>query len=504
MHSRRGSFRCRFGRLPRDRGCKSDREASLLVSPHARSELLGASRRSIRRHRSLMAALFAIAPLAWPCAARADAPIARGRDAATARVTISDARLENAVDRRTIQRAAVERNPAVRVSEQRAMAMKSMAKAEGGLPSPELMGQVWQVPFSRPTALDSQMLMFGVTQSFPAPGVRSAKEQAALAQANEELATAGDKARMTMREAGRVFVDYLESSERYRLQRTQLEIARRIVAVAEARHSAGGALIDLTRAQVELARIQADVLTDATLIKSAKARINALLARTPEAPLGAPAQTEAMIPEWAPETLLAQAQERRPELKQARAQEQARQHAARAADQEATWPSFALGALYFPPTTAMPHHGYGVSASMSLPWLWGAAGNRSQAENELARAARTNVDATRIPIGAEVVGAHAAAQSSAVRLQVLRERALPASQRSFDVARAGFESGRTDLTAVLDARRAVFELEREIILARADLDRALTDLEAAVGTDVPLRPLGKLNTSDIDFEGGDQ
>jgi cobalt-zinc-cadmium efflux system outer membrane protein len=448
----------------------------------------------------LMAMLYPIATLAWPFAAEADAPLAGGRAAETARLTITDARLGDGVDRRTIQRAAVERNPAVRAFEQRAKAMKTMAKAEGGLPAPELMGQVWQVPFSRPAALDSQMVMFGVTQSFPAPGVLSAKEQASAAQANEELAMASDKARMTMREAGRAFSDYLESSERYGLQRAQMQIARHLVAVAEARHAAGGALIDLTRAQVELARIQADVLTDATLIKSAKARLNVLLAREPGAPLGAPVQAEPMVPDSAPGALRARAEKARPEVRQARAQEEAREHAARAAEREATWPSFALGVLYFPPTTAMPHHGYGVSASASLPWLWGGSRNRSDAESQLARAAHTSVEATRIPIGAEVVAAEAAAQTAALRLQVLRERALPASQRSFDVARAGFETGRTDLTAVLDARRAVFDLEREIIAARSDLDRGLTDLEAAVGAEVPLRPLGKLDPNDLERE----
>jgi hypothetical protein len=249
MYSDRGSSSCWLRRSPRDRG----------------DDFL-----SMSWPRSLIAAAFAIAPLASPCAAEADAPMAGVRNAEKARVTITDARLQDAIDRRTIQRAAIERNPAVRASEQRATALKTMAKAEGGLPPPELMGQAWQVPFSRPTAFDSQMVMLGVTQSFPAPGVLAAKEQATAAQASEELAMASDKARMIMREAGRVFSDYLESSERYRLQRAQREIARHLVAVAEARHASGGALIDLTRAHVELARIQADVLSDATLIKRRK------------------------------------------------------------------------------------------------------------------------------------------------------------------------------------------------------------------------------------------
>jgi outer membrane protein TolC len=207
-----------------------------------------------------------------------------------------------------------------------------------------------------------------------------------------------------------------------------------------------------------------------------------------------------MVPAVDVAALLAHAQKTRPELKQAQAQQQVRVHASRAAEREATWPSFAAGALYFPPSSAMPHHGYGVSLSVSMPWLWGAAGHRKDAEVELLGAANMNVDAVRIPINAEVVTAEATTRTSAVRLQVLRDRALPASRRSFDVARAGFESGRIDLTAVLDARRAVYEVEREAITARADLERALTDLDAAVGAEVPLRPLGAFEAHRL--EGG--
>ena len=414
--------------------------------------------------------------------------------------SISDARLQQPVDRRIVQRAALQRNPAIRVSERRASAMKAAAKAEGGLPSPELMGEVWQVPFSRPTAFDSQMIMVRVTQSFPAPGVLAAKEQSVAAQANEELAMAEDKGRMIMREAGRAFSDYVESFARYRVQRAQLNAARRVVAVAQARHAVAGPLIDLTRAEVDLARVQAEVAAEATVLEGAKARLNALLAREPGASFGEPAEPEPMVPAVDIATLLSKAKAVRPELKQAQAQQETRAYAARAAEREATWPSFTAGALYFPPTSAMPHHGYGASVSMSLPWLWGAAGHRKEAETELLGAASINVEAARIPINAEVVAADATTRTSAVRLQILRDQALPASRRSFDVARAGFESGRIDLTAVLDARRAVFEIEREAIAARADLERALTDLEAAVGAEVPLRPLGPLDAHQL--EGG--
>lgn len=256
--------------------------------------------------------------------------------------------------------------------------------------------------------------------------------------------------------------------------------------------------MDLARAQVELSRVEADLVTDATWLEGARARLNALLARDPRAPLGPPAEADPMVPSLDIVALMSKARDSRPELKQAHSQREAREYAAKAADLEATWPSFDVGALYFPPTTAMPYHGYGASVSMSLPWLWGTAGHRKDAERASLRAASTNVEAARIPVDAEVVTAEARARSAAYRMQILRDRALPATHRSFDVARAGFESGRTDLMTVLDARRAVVEVERGVAIARADLDRAMTELEAAVGAEIPMQPLPPLDPAQLD------
>jgi outer membrane protein TolC len=413
----------------------------------------------------------------------------------------TDAQLEDLLDRRTVLRAALQRNPSVHVSEQRARAMRASAKAEGGLPSPEVMGQVWQVPFSHPTQLDAQMIMIGVSQNFPAPGVLSAREQSMAAQANEEEAMAGDRARMILRDAGHAFSDYQESSAKHHVHREHLQVTRHLFDIAEARHATGGSLTDVTRAQVELSRVEVDVLRDATLVESARAHLNALLGRAPSAPLGPPVETEPMVSAWDVATLLVKAHDSRPEFKQALAQREAREYAVKAAEREATWPSFTVGALYFPPTDAVPLHSYGASLSLSLPWLWGAAGDRKEAEREFSQAASTNVEAVRFPIDAEVVTAEANARSAAYRFQVLRERTLPASRRSFEAAQAGFESGRTDLMTVLDARRMVVDVEHDIVMARSDLEHALTELEAGVGAEVPLKSLPPLD--DKLLKGGD-
>jgi len=70
-------------------------------------------------------------------------------------------------------RAVLARSPRLKAQADRVRAMRSMSTAEGRLPDPEVMFQIWQVPFERPASFsDAQMIMGGLVQSFPAPGSR--------------------------------------------------------------------------------------------------------------------------------------------------------------------------------------------------------------------------------------------------------------------------------------------------------------------------------------------
>jgi outer membrane protein TolC len=352
------------------------------------------------------------------------------------------------------------------------------------------MVQVWQVPIDRPLAFkDAQMIMVGVEQAFPAPGSLGAREDAGRAEARAEEAMASERARLIVRDADHAFTDYAEASARHRVHLAHEQIAARMTEVARARHAAGGGLSEVTQAELELARMEADVATDAARVDASRARINALTARASNAPLGAPIDEGPQVPGWPLDTLVAKAHELRPELRAAVAVKDAKGLALRAADREATWPSFRLGALYFAPTNPMPQHGYGVNASVSLPWLWGAADKRRDAERDLAASAASNVDGVRIQVDGEVLGAEAAVRSARARLVVLEARALPAAKRAFDAAWAGYEGVRADLGSLLLARRGVVDVESDIVAARAALDHALADLDAAVGGPVPRVPL---------------
>ena len=259
----------------------------------------------------------------------------------------------------------------------------------------------------------------------------------------------------------------------------------------------------MAQADADLARVHADVATDSARAAAARARINALLARDPRAPLGEPVEDDARVPAWTIDVMLEKARASRPGVLGARALREASAHELRAADREATWPSFTLGALYFAPVGPTPTHGYGVNASMTLPWLWGGASARKGAEERRVEAAKSEIDAARLDVDVEVATAEATTKSAAMRLAILRDRALPASKRAFDAAWTGYESARTDLLTALTAERSLVDTEERIVAARAALDHALTDLDAAVGVPVPRAPLPALGEKDAQKDGGD-
>jgi outer membrane protein TolC len=406
-------------------------------------------------------------------------------------VAPSEDALARGVDRAAIIRAVIARNPGLKAQAERVKAMRTMSTAEGRLPDPEVMFQVWQVPFARPYAFgDSQMIMAGVTQSFPAPGALGARSEARGYAANAEEAMLADRTRDLVRDVQHAYTDLTEATARHAKHVDHRRVAMQILATAQARQAAGGTLDDVAQAQLELARLDADIATEAASIVRARARINALLGRAFDAPIGVPDAGEPQTIALTPDALVDLAKRTRPDLRAADARAAAERAAHDAARREAAWPMFSVGAYYFAPTTNMPVHGYGVSGSMSLPWLWGGSGQRRDAQAAMVGASKHDVEDVLLRIAVDVGTASANARAAAERLRALRDGALPAAKRALDVTFAAYAANRGDLLGLLRAQRAVVDTEMDIVMARATLDHALADLDWAVGTIVPRTALG--------------
>jgi outer membrane protein TolC len=405
---------------------------------------------------------------------------------------MDEAALERPLTLKDVELAALARHPSLVAAAHRVRALTARAGAEGSLPSPELMLEVWRIPFSRPYALDqANMIMLSVRQQFPAAGSLDFMAEATALEARAEAAKVAAEARAILREVDRAFVDYAEATMLHGAHLAHRRILEQMAGAARARYSAGAPLGDVTKAELERARLDVHVAHEHGMIEEARAKLNGLLARPVGAALGPPRIEEPQTVHLSAEEAAAQAVAKSPEVAAADLMEKSARSSVRAADREALVPSFMVGFNYFHPTAGQPV-GYGVSLSMSLPWLWGAGSNRARSAEHRAAAERASAENARLRVRTGAATALASVRAAARQYLILRDVALPAARRALDVAQAAYASGGADVLAWLDAERSSLDVSIELATAQANLARALADLDWAAGEHLPRAPLTSL------------
>jgi len=400
-----------------------------------------------------------------------------------------DAALANSVELTSIEAAALARHPSLVEAAHRVPALAAQARSEGSLPAPELMAELWQVPLSRPYAVqDAQMLMLSLQQEIPAAGSLDHAAEAAALEARAAGAMVAAQARALLREVDRTYADYVETTGRHAAHVEHVTLLEQMAAAARARYAAGGLLADFTKADLEQARMQADIAREHAAREEARARLNGLLGRAAGAELGPPRAEPPVTVRLTEAQAADRAVAKNPEVVAADTMREAARSSASAAEQEGTIPSFKVGLSYFAPVGGMPN-GWGASFGMSLPWLWGRASSHAESADQRVLAEGAAAQGARLRVGSEAAKAIAAVKGSEKRLVVLRDQARAAVQRALDATRAGYAAGGTDFLTWLDAERSSLDVAIELVMARGDLDRALADLDWAVGERVARVPL---------------
>lgn len=406
---------------------------------------------------------------------------------APASTAIDERALGEPVDRATMERAALARHPGLVEAAHRVRALAARARAEGSLPSPEIMAELQAVPLRRPYAIDEAgMLALRVQQQIPPPGALDRMAEATGEEARVAAVAVAVRARALIREVDRAFADYVEATSRHTAHVSHAGLVERMESVARARYAAGGMLADVARTDLERARMEVDLAREHAAIEESRARLNGLLARPGDAPLGppriGPMQTVRLTA-----TEAAQRAEKSPEVAMADAMKRAATSGAAAADAE-DGPMFTVGLAYFHPVGGM-EAGWGASFGMSLPWLWGPASQRAESAARTAEAESAAASAARLRVRTEATMALAAVRGAEARIVALAKVAQPAAHRAVETAATGYATGSADLMTWLDGERMALDVELELAMARADLERALADLDGAVGEHVRRVPL---------------
>jgi outer membrane protein TolC len=382
-------------------------------------------------------------------------------------------------------RAVLERNPTL--EEMRAAVVAAEARISQAAAFDDPMVGVWTAPGSYWSPNANPAARVEVSQKLPWPGKRETRAAAAAAEAG---AAVGDlnAARLELVEAVRsALADYymaergLAVNQEARTLLTEL----RQNAVTRAK-TALGVQQDILQADVELARRDERAVALERAKRVARARLNTLLHRPADAPLGPPPDAlPAATDSPDPGGLRAQALAARPDIKAL---------GERIRAEEATLA--AAGLEYQPDVEVMAaYDGFWQGAGgRPLQWQVGArlnipidTGRRSGAVLEAqARLARRRAELARLTdqVGFQVQEAYEQVRAARQVIELYDRTVLPAAQANVREARTAYANNRVPFLTLSQAQQALTDWRERSLEAQAELYRRQAALDRVTGKSV--------------------
>ena len=224
-----------------------------------------------------------------------------------------------------------------------------------------------------------------------------------------------------------------------------VDLLREIADAAQARYASGRtSQQDVLKPVVELSKLHGDVIMHDQEAGMAVARLNVLLNRPPETPIGPldEPQDEALLPASADLQQLAIAHQ--PELQRARLEIE-RSDAELASARLERRPDFTVQAGY----QVMPGQTDGVLARFGItwpnaPWARGRIDAKVAEQSAAVATARSRARALENMVRLAVHEAYVRVKAAQDRALLLRTTILPQSSQAFDASRAAYQADRAD------------------------------------------------------------
>ena len=351
---------------------------------------------------------------------------------------------------------------------------------------PSFEAQIWQWPVTTVNPLNTNMYMFTIQQELPGRGKRDLR--AAVAEKDVELAGAdlAVRAREVVKDVMRAYADLVIARRATEIHLGSVDVLRQFADASTLKYSAGrSSQHDVLKSIVELSRLHEDLVMHEESAAMASARLNTLLDRDPQTPIGALDEPREEIVVPASAELQRLAIERQPELRSAQIGVERAQAALAVVNREYK-PDFFVGGGYM----LMPREAGAWTASAGITWP-NAPWSRGRLDAQKAEAT-VNVEAataqTRVverQVRQAVHEAYIRVQAAGQRAALLRTTILPQSEQTLEVSRVAYQADRVDFLSLLDNQRALLDARLNYYRALSDRELALADLARAIGADVP-------------------
>lgn len=380
---------------------------------------------------------------------------------------------------------ALAKNPTLIALRKQFEAARHRPAQELFLMPPTFEATIWSWPIKTLNPADTEFYMFTLGQDVPGRGKR--RLRAAVAEKDVELAVneIAVRARDVVDQVKRTYAELFVTRKEIEIHLANLDLLRQFADISEVKYSTGRiSQQDVLKAVVELSIVHDDLVMLDERAAIAEARLNTLLDRPPEAPLGPLLEPRERVILPASTELQRLAVERQPELKAAQL-ERERAEAALAAVKREYKPDFFVSGGYM----LMPRDRDGWIGTVGItwpnaPWSRGRLDARVAEANAEIEATRARERVVENAIRLAVQEAYVRVQAAGQRAALLRTSIVPQSEQTLEVSRVAYQTDRADFLALLDNQRVLLHVQLSYYQALSDLEQALADLERAVGTEI--------------------
>ena len=283
------------------------------------------------------------------------------------------------------------------------------------------------------------------------------------------------------------------------VDREMLQLLSQLEQIARAQNETGQATLqDVYRAQIEADRLKTEIANLEDSRHSLDAQFKAALGLTrdqPDPPM--PAQFEATTLDLSPEQILDTAFARNPQLKAMEAEVRQAQASLDLA-RKSKLPDVTIGSSV--DVKASPWL-YWPQATVTLPVWRDKVAAQIAAAHAGQRAAQARLTAGQINLTVEFAEKSYAYREVNRSLDLLREQLIPKAQRSLEIARSAYLSGKTDFFNLLDAERSLLEFRLAEIDARTQRELTLSELSLLIAgvppANAPVLPADAVKTNTI-------
>jgi len=380
---------------------------------------------------------------------------------------------------------AIEANPKILAAREKHSALKEKISQAGALDDPMLSFGVVNLPNNFEfDEEDMTAKEIAISQKFPFPGKRGLNEDAAAREADAGAAEADDVANQVARDVKTAFYDLSHAYRAMEVTRRNKSIIEELVRITQTRYALGqGIQEDVIRNQVEISKMVDDLIMLDQQKRALAAKLNYLLNRPRNSPVGPPEDIRFRPAAISIEDLQQQALESNPMLRALKHEIAARSKNIELARRD-----------YFPDVNLKFAYGqreerldmYSGMIEINLPIFVKSKQERRVAEGYAdVRSAQARYAGAQNEIFFMIADMGSMAQRLERKVELYRTGIIPQARLQIDTAMSAYMVNKADFMTLLDSHMRLYRYELDYHDALTAYEKSLAALEATVGATLP-------------------